>query len=138
MKTNFRIKDNYAIEWEDNFIDLHNCFNFIDIDSWMDGEILIKFKKCEEEWVSKDEFSKVDFVCVGINYQKFESGKDLKNNYDRDTVNYISFSSLELRDSLDTFESKETPDVGDDFVLGFEDGSSFRINCNQLTLVVSK
>lgn len=136
MKTNFRIKDNHALIYNEYFIDLHNCFDFVGVDSWVENEILIKFKKSEGEWVGKDEFTKVVFVCVGLNYHNFENKSNDKDDWD--TVNYISFSSPKLRDSENTFESKVTPEFGDDFILGFENGSCFRVNCEQLTLVATK
>lgn len=139
MKTNFRIKDIIAVEWEDNYADLHNCFDFVGIsDDPIKNKIKFRWGKSKGDWVNEDEFLGLTIVCSAIKFKSYKKGEKTEYPDDAKCLSIISFSSQELRDSNDTFETKETPDKGDDFVMYFQDGTVYKVNCEEVTLLATK
>ena len=70
MKTNFEIKENYAVQLNRMHIDLHNNFDLIGHTKNVKN-ITVDFKQTKGDWVKNDEFKKLKFELKNVSFEYF-------------------------------------------------------------------
>ena len=76
MKVNFEIEDNYAVQYQNMHIDLHNNFVLEEIrDS--STNIQIEFRKLEGDWIPQNEWNKLIFTFKEVSY-RYEENEESK------------------------------------------------------------
>ncbi|PRP66083.1 hypothetical protein [Nonlabens agnitus] len=135
METNFEIIENYAVRLNGVHIDLHNNFDFKEILEF-DDTVHIVFVKSDGEWVSKNEFKKLIFSHLHISFKKILKGSSSEFLEDQNTLSEITFFPKALRETNDAFMDHAKPNENDDIIYFFENGTIFRLNCEQIELLV--
>ncbi|MBC3538613.1 hypothetical protein ACFSC6_06295 [Rufibacter sediminis] len=139
MKTNFEIEENYAVQFKNRHIDLHNNFDFIELaDNAEKNEITLKFTKTKGEWVQEGEFSRLIFLLKNVNYRYFEEGDDSEFPEDAKRLGEITFFPSNLREVNDSFTLQKNPEENDDLMFLFENGRVVRVNCEEAELIVEE
>lgn len=135
MIVNFEIEDNYALQFQNRHIDLHNNFELIEIRNLQDL-IEIEFKRSDGAWVQKDELSKLIFSFKGISYKYEEEGENDSFSEDWKVLGELSFFPSNMRDVNDGIIPQRQPKSNDDIIFFFENGRLIRINCDEAKLKV--
>jgi hypothetical protein len=138
MRINFDIVDNCAVNYEGRHIDLHNNFDFCGFDyNVVERVIRLNWKKSNGDWVDKDEFSDLVFMHKGVTFLKVID-QDEKSTYADDScLDEITFFPSSERDLNDNILPQAKPNVNDDILYFFENGSRIRIHCEQIDLIVN-
>ena len=139
MKTNFKIEDNYAVQYDGYHIDLHNNFDFEGMAENSDGkEIRLEFKKSDGDWISEDEFTFLTFVLKDVTYKYLKDGDPVNYPEGSKCLGEISFFPSEMREMNDSIIPQQEPKETDDLIFIFEDDKVIRVNCKQAELIVKK
>ena len=135
MKVNFLIIDNYSIQSDDIFVDLHNCFDFMGFKKSEDqDEVILTWKKSKGNWVSPEELSEIIIIHRKANYFKVHEGIS-EYHYNSITLSEITYFPSEERETNDAFMLQELPEEGDDIIYFFHDDSRIRINCEEIEAI---
>lgn len=68
MASNFRLVENYAIDFEGRHINLNNNFNFIKLERIAsENNVSLSWIKSKGDWVSKDELKQVNLLVKNVN-----------------------------------------------------------------------
>lgn len=137
MKVNFEIKDNYAVQFNESHIDLHNNFEFKKIIE-SDNNVQIIFTKSKGEWISENEFEKLEFIHHNVIFFESFDGDNSEFPEDENILNVIAFSPKSIRNKKEGFMTNSTPKENDEILYIFENGKIFRLNCEWVELIVEK
>lgn len=135
MVVNFEIEDNYAIQYQNRHIDLHNNFELFEIRDFQ-NQIEIEFRKSIGEWVPKDELDRIIFLFNNVSYKYEKKGDSVSTPDDRRILSELTFFPDDMRDENDSLTQRRTPYEGDDMILFFENGRLIRISCSEVELVI--
>jgi hypothetical protein len=135
MNVNFEIEDNYAVQFQNRHIDLHNNFELIEIRN-LQVLIEIEFKKSDGVWIQKDELNKLIFSFKGISYKYEEEGENDSFPEDWKVLGELSFFPSNMRDVNDGIIPQRQPKSNDDIIFFFENGRLIRINCDEAKLKI--
>ncbi len=137
MKTNFEIKENYAVQLNGVHIDIHNNFDFIGLRKH-EKNIIANFKKTKGDWVKNEEFKNLRFEFKNISYEYYEDG-DFKAEIEaHEELSNITFFPSDLREINDSIIPQSKPKTNDDLIMFFEDGKVIRIGCDEIELTTEK
>lgn len=139
MKVNFNITDNHALSFQGEYIDLHNNFDFVGYDyNVADREIKLNWRKSSGNWVDKNEILSLVLAHKAVTFLKIID-QDEKRNYDNDCcLGEITFFPSIAREINNSILPQSKPNVGDDILYFFENGSRIRIHCERIDLSVNK
>ncbi len=136
MKTNFEIEENYAVRLNGIHIDLHNNFEFKEI-SELNNNVSIEFIKSYGHWVHKNEFEKLIFLHKNVMFKNLVEGDNSEFPEDENTLSGISFFPNSEREINNEFMGHNNPNKDDDIIYLFENEKMFRLNCDEIELIVS-
>jgi hypothetical protein len=136
MKTNFEIEENYAVRLNGIHIDLHNNFEFKEF-SESNNNVSIEFIKSNGDWVHKNEFKKLLFLHKKVTFKNSVEGDSSEFPEDENILSGISFFSNSMREINNGFMSHSKPSENDDIIYLFENEKMFRLNCDEIELIVS-
>jgi hypothetical protein len=137
MKTNFEIEENYAIILNGLHIDLHNNFVFNRImDNGTDFHII--FSKSMGDWVHAEELDELTFIHKNVSFKFYAEGQNNDFPEDEGILSFITFFPASMRDITDGFLARSKPQENDDIIYNFENEKTFRLNCEEVELVVKK
>ena len=78
MKVNFKMEEGYAVDYNGEHIDLHNCFDFVGItEDTARDELKMEWKKTIGDWVREDEYDSLTFVFKNISSRLFKPVESL-------------------------------------------------------------
>ena len=136
MKTNFSLPYNSGIHFQGRDIDLHNCFEFVELkEHFPEKAVTIKFEKLNESWVRDDEFDTISFKLKGITFYHKSSSADNEYLENAKTLEFITFFSPELRDINNSLVLKEYPDENDDILFHFVNEDIIRVACGEVEVM---
>ena len=139
MRTNFKIKENYAIQFEGHHIDLHNNFDFNGVwDNNEKNEIALEFIKANGNWIKDEEFKQLTFLLKNVTFKYFEDGEAGDYPEDSKCLSDITFFPSEFRDINNNVTSEPIPKIDDDIIFLFQDGKIIRANCEEVEVIVKK
>ena len=134
MKTNFEIVENYAVLLNRIHIDLHNNFDFTEINEFK-NEVRIEFTKSTGNWVHENEFDKLTFLHKNVTFKGSSKGDNSEFPEDENILSSITFFPKTLREINDGFIDHKKPNENDDIIYLLENGKMFRLNCEQIELI---
>lgn len=137
MKTNYEIEENYAVQINGTYIDLHNNFDFIGL-SKNGKNITVDFKRTNGDWVKHDEFKNLIFEFKNVTYEYFDYGDQEALKGDSERLGEITFFSAESKEINDAVILQNHPNERDDLMMFFEDGKVIRIGCEEIELKTIK
>jgi hypothetical protein len=138
MRCNFRIISFRDVEIEGRLIDLHNNFHFMGFAYDVSlGTFVINFRKGTGTWIQKDEPETVQFFHSEISLLNIQKVGENEYPEDAKTLSEITFYPSSERNENDNFMERSSPEPGDDLLYSFLQGSLIRINCEEVTLLVS-
>lgn len=129
---NFTVTDNIAIEKDENYLDLHSDFDFVNFSYDQNQHSLkLEWQKLDKDWV---------------NVKKTINNLILQFN----NVSYLSFSKMKNESTLDAFGCLHPEDKsivngflpltelksGYDLILLFVDDGSIKINCDSVRCII--
>jgi hypothetical protein len=137
MTINFQIAENQGLAYKENYIDLHNNFDFIGYDyDTTNRQITLKWTKSKGDWVKENEFenlqiihSNVTYLIISYDNKKYEYPDDDK------CLSDVSFFPSEERQTNNAVMLQETPKNGDDIIYLFQADHFIRIGCDKIDLV---
>lgn len=137
MEANFKISGNIAVELDGRYIDLHNNFDFEQVEKTSTG-YRIKFVRSQGDWVRTDEYQQLTFELVNVNFEHFEEGDPKATKEDANCLGELTFFSSELRNINDSIAPQPKPNEDDDVLFIFEDGKLFRFGCKRIELIATE
>ena len=129
MKTNFKIIENYAIEYKDVHIDLHNNYDFLGLTETKD-ELKLLWQKNSGEWVPKDAINKFEIIFRDITYKSIVEGQ-IANGDDK-TLMSLTYYPSQDRDNNEHLVDMCFPDKNSDIIFKFESDKIIRIQSNEI------
>ena len=136
MQANFLINDNTAVNLAGFNIDLHNNFLFKRAIR-IEDNFEIHFEKSNGNWVPDHEFSKLTFIHRNVNFYHNEPGDNTQFPEDENILSFITFFPQSMRNINSGFMERSGPNLNDDIIYHFENGKLFRVNCDEIELVVN-
>lgn len=133
MKTNFEIIDNHAVNLHGVYIDLHNNFDFIQVNN-VQNKVVIDFKRTSGDWVKTDEFERLKFEYNNVLFEFYHKGNPNAQKGDAESLEGITFFPSESREMNDRMIPQTHPKENDDLIMFFEDGKIIRIGCAEVQL----
>ncbi|MCT8341278.1 hypothetical protein MG296_14545 [Flavobacteriaceae bacterium TK19130] len=137
MKTNFEIKENYAVQLNGIHIDLHNNFEFNGL-SETKNDIQIDFTQRKGDWIHENEFRRLKFIHKNVSFRNSSEGDNTEYPEDENTLSVISFFPKTMREINDGYMQHTKPNENDDIIYIFQNGKMFRLNCERIELIAEK
>ena len=139
MKVNFKMEEGYAVDYNGEHIDLHNCFDFVGItEDTARDELKMEWKKTIGDWVREDEYDSLTFVFKNISYKYIDEGNEYDVPENKSGMSEISVFPSTERDVNDCFIFKAVPGEEDDMMFDFVNGKVIRICCEVVELIPIK
>jgi len=135
MKTNFEVIDNHALESAARYIDLHNNFDFVGIEyNFAKREVRLEWGKSPESWVDINEPSKLVFIHQEVSFLRIIEQEENSSIIDATCLGELTFFPSTSRSINSEIVSQRKPNLEDDILYFFENGSLIRIHCEQINL----
>ncbi|GAA4296174.1 hypothetical protein [Nibribacter koreensis] len=135
--SNFEIEDSIALRYANQYLDLHNDYDFTDFKYSVSSQIF------EMSWTPIQSISTVTNPVTGlklrfeeVDFLKIQE-RDNEMPYSEDTcIDIIGFLPQEMREVMDSFGAK--PDYeNDDMVFHFRGGQTIKIYAESVELILS-
>lgn len=135
-KVNFLVDNNYALDVDGRHIDLHNNFDFENVEySIKKNRVSVSWVKTIGDWVQADEPEHVRIVFENVLFFKIQTGSS-GTHKDRRTLSFIGYlhpEDVELMDGcLDESEATFTYHM----IFVFEDGLAIKIFSDKATCLL--
>ena len=138
MKVNFKIIENYALEFDGCHIDLHNNFDFVGFEYFVSNRKLkLSWAKRKTNLLDENEFNKIVLVHKEITFFIItHTSQDEKLIFEDDKcLSEITFFPSTERDVNNHFLIQEKPNNGDDIIYSFENDQRIRVHCEEIELL---
>jgi hypothetical protein len=137
MKVNFRITENYALDYHGRHLDLHSNFHFVNLEYKIETSTLIlRWLRSKGEWVPDNEVSYLVLVHKQVNYLLVVSGDPEMERIEGTRLNDITFYPSSDRNTNDSIMTHRLPEDGDDILYLFQSDQIIRVNCEEVELIV--
>jgi hypothetical protein len=115
MKINFQLTQNYALNFDNRYIDLHNNFNFINLEYNVETMALVlRWVRSSSNWVKEDELLSLELLHKNLSYL-IVSSRDPEMPLSEDScLSNITFFASSSRDINDRIIDKSFPEEDDD------------------------
>ncbi len=143
--TNFTIgADNISIiPFDDTYLDIHNSYDFEEFSyNTFEQKLKLRWSMTREEWVKpivrkEDEIMYVRFALVfeQINFFTVRERNENLPFSDDTCIEFIGFSSLDMRNNFDSFLMPTFIKETDDIIICFQSGQVLKINCKFVEFV---
>jgi hypothetical protein len=134
MEVNFKIEDNYALNYNGRHIDLHNNFDFVSYHYEIpERQLKLIWKKSSR--VLDDELPVLELIHSDVFYLNINYSKDEAFPDDARCLGEISYFPSSERDVNDAFTSQTTPNDNDDIIYVFESGDFIRVGCSRIEII---
>ena len=137
MTANFILYRNYAIHFEDKYLDLHNNFDFEGFSYNVKQRALtLNWKGAEASWIPVDNPSQLTITISDVEFLRV-TPRDSEVPFSEDTclMDWTYYSSLE-RDEEDCVCDQEKPTENDDIIFKFQSGQTIRAKGSSLKVTV--
>src|SRR5574337_1015696 len=132
MRANFRITDNYAVNYEGKHIDLHNNFDFTGFEySIATMTLVLSWVKSSGDWVAQNELRHLRFVHRNVSYLTILP-RDPETPLSEDfCLSDVTFFPSSMRDDNESILSQDLPIEEDDVLYIFQSGQTSRVHCEE-------
>ena len=135
MKANFETIDNYALNFGNQHIDIHNNFQLVEfIYSFEENFLSLRFKKIKGDWVKESEPDSFSLNHYDLKYLNMDEPNNELIKSDRTCVGEITFYPSDRRQENDSMMNKKKPDSDDDIIYFLESEQCIRIHCLEIRL----
>jgi hypothetical protein len=138
MKINFQVTDNYALNYQGRHIDLHNNFDFNNLEySTETMTLVLRWIKSSGDWVKEDELSHLALVHKNVSYL-FILPRDPEMPLSEDScLSDITFFPSSSRDINNSVIHQGLPGEGDDILYIFQSEQVIRVHCEEIELLIA-
>ena len=134
MKSNFEIDQTIALESGEQYLDLHNCFDFVGYQYQpKEKRIQCEWKKTIGDWVSPELPEKVYLDFEGVSNFAAQKREDEIPFSEDDCLSSISFLPKELNEEFDAV-CPDFRSADEHISLSFQSGSCIKIWADSVTL----
>jgi hypothetical protein len=134
--SNFEIEDTVTLRYAGKYMDLHNDYDFHEFNYSISSQVLeMQWQKFDDEESISNSVDKIKLYFSGVNFLKIqERDREMPVSEDK-CVDVIGFLPQEMREVMDSFGVK--PDYeNDDMIIIFRGGQTFKINAEEVKLVM--
>ena len=133
---NFKIGDDYISVIKDGiYMDLHNSFDFVGYSYTVaQKELQLIFQRSSEEWALNEVYAKLVFLFREVRFLKIREGDSSEYPDDEQCLAEIGFSTVDMRDDMDSFLASNEFKSDYDMIFNFIPGQSIKIHSKEVLL----
>jgi hypothetical protein len=133
---NFKIGDDFISVIKDGIcMDLHNSFEFRGYNYTVaEKNLQLIFQKSSEEWALNEVYAKLVFVFREVSFLKIREGDSSEYPEDEKCMAEIGFSTVDMRDDMDSFLASNAFKSDYDMIFTFIPGQSIKIHSKEVVL----
>lgn len=134
--TNFDLEETIALRHAGQYFDLHNDFDFSEFKYSVSSQHFeMQWHKSSAEECVSDNVDKIKLYFSRVNFLKIkERDREMPDSEDK-CVDVIGFLPQDMRDYMDSFGIKPDYD-NDDMIIIFRGGQTFKINAEEVSLII--
>jgi hypothetical protein len=135
---NYKIsKDFIAIELGDTYLDLHNNFDFINLEyRFLEASIILKWVKSRGDWVPKDSPLSVTLAFSGVYLFKSKE-RDAEIPFSEDVcLESIGFIGNDLIEDINGFFSPEPAENQNHLNISFASGFAIKVGADSSSCAI--
>lgn len=135
---NFRLgTDGISLEWENQYLDIHNCYEFRTLHfNVLQSELLLEWAVSEEAWAARETLSGLILQFKGVCYLAVKPRDVDYPKTDDSCLSNISFHAIEQRDEFDSI-TLGVPSETDDLTFFFESEWGLKVNAARAEFIPS-
>lgn len=135
IKVNFQLTENYALNYDNRHIDLHNNFNFVSLEYNIETMTLIlRWVKSSGDWVPIDELPGLVLLHKNVSYLTISSREQKMPLSEDSCLSDITFFPSSSREINDNIIDKSFPEEGNDILYMFQSEQVIRVHCEEIEL----
>lgn len=137
MKVNFRIEDNYAVNYEGRHIDLHNNFDFsgYTYDS-AQRQLTLQWVKSSGKWVPPTELCGLRLIHDNVSFLSIQFLSEEAYPPNECCLSDLTFFPSTHRTTNEGIIYQAVPTAEDDLLYIFQNEAYIRVGCTETTLVI--